>query len=189
MSSTTPINRLENEKSAYLRQHRDNPVAWLPYNEEAIELAKKEDKPILISIGYSSCHWCHVMAHESFEDATTATFLNENFISIKVDKEEHPDLDQYGQMICQLMNGGGGWRLNVFFTPDMKPFFAGTYFPKVGQGKMPSFMDVLSSLAKAYKDDKETINSNSTQLMEAAKAGPGLNKKLNIQDTFPLPLR
>ena len=185
MSSTTPINRLENEKSAYLRQHRDNPVAWLPYGDEAIELAKKEDKPILVSIGYSSCHWCHVMAHESFEDVTTATFMNENFISIKVDKEEHPDLDQYGQMICQLMNGGGGWPLNVFFTPDMKPFFAGTYFPKVAQGNMPSFMDVLNSLAKAYKDDKETINSNSSQLMEAAKARPRPQQAVEYPGHFP----
>lgn len=157
----------------------------MPYGEEALQKALAEDKPILISIGYSSCHWCHVMAEESFEDQATADFLNEHFVSIKVDKEEFPDLDQYCQMVCQLMNGKGGWPLNVFLTPEMKPFYAGTYFPKTPRKDIPSFMDVLHSLSNAYKNDKTTILSNAKQLMEAAKAAPKAKDKIEYQGQFP----
>ena len=185
MSSTTQFNRLENEKSAYLKQHRTNPVAWMPYGNEALQKAKEENKPLLISIGYSSCHWCHVMAEESFEDETTAKYLNDNFICVKVDKEEMPDLDQYCQMVCQLMNGRGGWPLNVFFTADMKPFYAGTYFPKTGNQNMPGFMDVLQGLNEAYANDKETIHSNASQLIEATKAKPKAKENPQYQGHFP----
>lgn len=185
MSSTNDFNDLKKEQSAYLRQHAQNPVRWLPFGEKALRMAKEENRPILISIGYSSCHWCHVMAEESFEDPETAKFLNENFIPVKVDREEMPDLDQYGQMICQLMNGRGGWPLNLFMTPDMEPFYAGTYFPKTGRQNMPSFMDVLQSLSKACKDDQKTVSSNAKQLMEAAKTPPKAKEKIEYPGRFP----
>lgn len=185
MSSTSNSNQLAEQKSAYLQQHKENPVNWLPYGKEALQKAKEQNKPILISIGYSTCHWCHVMAEESFQDSETASFLNDNFVAIKVDKEEMPDLDQYCQMVCQLMNGRGGWPLNAFFTSDMKPFFAGTYFPKVGQQNTPAFMDVLKSLAQAYEKDVETISKNSTQLIEAINAKPKAKEKVEYPGHFP----
>lgn len=185
MSSTSNFNQLENENSAYLKQHAKNPVNWLPYGQKALDKAKKENKPILISVGYSSCHWCHVMAEESFEDQETAKFLNENYIPIKVDREEMPDLDQYYQMVCQLMSGRGGWPLNVFLTSEMRPFFAGTYFPKTPAQNMPAFMDVLQNLNNAYKNDKETIENNAKQLLEAASAPPKANKKVEYPGHFP----
>ena len=121
---------LQNEKSPYLLQHAENPVDWYPWGEEAFQKAKEEDKPIFLSIGYSTCHWCHVMAHESFEDPDVAKLLNEVFVSIKVDREERPDIDGIYMSVCQMMTGSGGWPLTIFMTPDKKPFFAGTYFPK-----------------------------------------------------------
>lgn len=121
-------NHLKNQTSPYLLQHADNPVYWYPWCEEAFEKAKKEDKPIFLSIGYSTCHWCHVMAHESFEDMEIATILNENFISIKVDKEERPDIDSIYMSVCQTLTGSGGWPTTIFMTPEQTPFFAGTYF-------------------------------------------------------------
>ena len=124
------MNQLQYEKSPYLRQHMDNPVNWYPWNEEVFEKAKKEDKPIFLSIGYSTCHWCHVMAHESFEDAQVAEILNEHYISIKVDREERPDVDAVYMSVCQALTGSGGWPLTILMTPQQKPFFAGTYFPK-----------------------------------------------------------
>jgi uncharacterized protein YyaL (SSP411 family) len=123
-------NRLINEKSPYLLQHAYNPVNWYPWCDEAFEKAKKEDKPIFLSIGYSSCHWCHVMEKESFEDEEVAKILNENFVSIKVDREERPDIDSIYMNVCLMFNGSGGWPLTIIMTPDKKPFFAGTYFPK-----------------------------------------------------------
>ena len=123
-------NSLINESSPYLLQHAFNPVNWLAWNDDTINLSKKEDKPIFLSIGYSSCHWCHVMAHESFEDNEIAKIMNENFINIKVDREERPDIDDIYQRACQLVTGNGGWPLSIFLTPDLKPFYVGTYFPK-----------------------------------------------------------
>ena len=124
------INRLDSEKSLYLKQHADNPVFWYPWGDEAFAEAKRSNKPIMLSIGYSACHWCHVMAHESFEDQETADILNNNFINIKVDREERPDLDSIYMEAVQMMTGSGGWPMTMFLTPDLKPFFAGTYFPK-----------------------------------------------------------
>ncbi len=123
-------NKLIDEKSPYLLQHAYNPVDWYPWGEEAFEKARSEDKPIFLSIGYSTCHWCHVMEHESFEDSVVAQLMNEVFISIKVDREERPDIDNIYMTVCQMLTGSGGWPLTIIMTPDKKPFFAGTYFPK-----------------------------------------------------------
>ncbi len=123
-------NRLGEEKSPYLLQHADNPVDWYPWGEEAFETARREDRPIFLSIGYSTCHWCHVMAHESFEDPAVAKMMNDSFINIKVDREERPDIDGIYMTVCQMMTGNGGWPLTIVMTPDRQPFFAGTYFPK-----------------------------------------------------------
>ncbi|MCO4754598.1 MAG: thioredoxin domain-containing protein [Bacteriovoracaceae bacterium] len=185
MSSTQDFNHLKSEKSLYLRQHAENPVFWRSYNEQAFKEAVSSDRPILLSIGYSSCHWCHVMAEESFQDQETADVINKHFIPIKVDREEMPDLDQYYQIICQLMNGGGGWPLNVFLTPDNKPFFCGTYFPKADQKNGPGFKTVLAQLAKAYKDDKQTVLSNAKQLLEAVKTAPKAQEKVEFEGEFP----
>lgn len=130
MPTNKKANRLIHEKSPYLLQHAYNPVDWFPWGEEAFEKAKREDKPIFLSIGYSTCHWCHVMEKESFEDMEVAELINERFIAIKVDREERPDIDSVYMTVCQLMNGHGGWPLNLFLTPDKVPFYAGTYFPK-----------------------------------------------------------
>ncbi len=123
-------NRLINEKSPYLRQHAYNPVDWYPWSEEAFKKAVEEDKPVFLSIGYSTCHWCHVMEKESFEDQEIASILNEHFVSIKVDREERPDVDSIYMNVCMMMTGRGGLPLTIFMTPDKKPFYAGTYFPK-----------------------------------------------------------
>jgi hypothetical protein len=131
-------NRLQHEVSPYLLQHKDNPVDWYPWGNEALERAQSEDKPILVSIGYSACHWCHVMAHESFEDPAVAELLNEKFISIKVDREERPDIDNIYMTAVQAMTGQGGWPLNCFLTPQGLPFFGGTYWPPTDRSGMPS---------------------------------------------------
>src|SRR5690349_13390679 len=132
-------NRLAQETSPYLRQHRDNPVDWYPWGDEAFAKAKAEDKPIFLSIGYSACHWCHVMAHESFEDDETAAVVNERFVAVKVDREERPDVDAVYMEFVVATTGQGGWPMTVFLTPDGAPFYGGTYFPKDGRQGMPSF--------------------------------------------------
>src|ERR1700751_4980869 len=133
------MNRLADQSSLYLRQHAGNPVDWYPWGPEAIDRAKREQKPIFLSVGYSACHWCHVMEHESFEDADTATLLNEHFVSIKVDREERPDVDQIYMTAVQLMTRHGGWPMSVFLTPDLHPFYGGTYFPPADRHGLPSF--------------------------------------------------
>ena len=162
-------NRLAKETSPYLLQHAYNPVDWYPWGEEALKKAKSEDKPIFLSIGYSACHWCHVMAHESFEDNEVAKIMNENFINIKVDREERPDLDDIYQRACQLATGTGGWPLSVFLTPDQKPFYVGTYFPKEGSNhyNMPGFRTILLQLAEAYKNKSAEIQAASTEFTHA----------------------
>ena len=126
-------NRLKNEKSPYLLQHADNPVDWYPWGEEAFEKARREDKPVFLSIGYSTCHWCHVMAHESFENEAIAGVLNQYFVAVKVDREERPDIDSVYMAVCQAMTGSGGWPMSIFMTPDQKPFYACTYVPPVAR--------------------------------------------------------
>src|ERR1700710_2054517 len=136
------MNRLGNEASPYLRQHADNPVDWYPWGPEALTRAATEDRPILLSIGYSACHWCHVMAHESFEDPETAALMNRLFVNIKVDREERPDVDAIYMEATVAMTGQGGWPMTVFMTPGGEPFYCGTYFPNNARGGMPSFPQV-----------------------------------------------
>ena len=159
-------NRLINETSPYLLQHANNPVDWYPWGEEALERAKAEDKPILLSIGYSACHWCHVMERESFENETIANLMNEKFISIKVDREERPDLDAIYMEAVQMLTGSGGWPMTVFLTPDCQPFYGGTYFPPVDRHNMPGFPRLILSLSQAYKDQQGAITQTTKQLVE-----------------------
>jgi uncharacterized protein len=151
-------NRLADETSPYLQQHAANPVDWYPWGEAAFRLAREHDKPVLLSVGYSACHWCHVMAHESFEDPDVAKVMNELFVNVKVDREERPDVDQIYQSAHQIFNqGAGGWPLTAFLTPDQTPFFVGTYFPKTARYGRPGFVDLLKRLAEIYRDSKEDI--------------------------------
>ncbi len=146
------MNKLSTSTSPYLLQHAHNPVDWHPWGEEALAKAKAENKPIFLSIGYAACHWCHVMAHELFEDKTTAAFMNEHFINIKVDREERPDLDAIYMQATVAMTGSGGWPMSVFLTPDLKPFYAGTYFPPVPRHSLPSFRDLLAGIARTWQE-------------------------------------
>ena len=157
-------NRLATETSPYLLQHADNPVDWYPWGEEALDRARREDKPVLLSIGYSACHWCHVMAHESFEKPETAKLMNEHFINIKVDREERPDLDSIYMEAVQAMTGSGGWPLTVFLTPEGKPYFGGTYFPPQDRYGMPGFPRVLVAVADAYHNRRDDIETTIGQL-------------------------
>src|SRR5689334_23037396 len=159
-------NRLAGETSPYLLQHRDNPVEWYPWGEEALARARSEDKPILLSIGYAACHWCHVMAHESFENEETARVMNELFVNIKVDREERPDLDAIYMTATQAMTGHGGWPMTVFLTPDGAPFYAGTYFPPEDRHGMPAFRRVLQSVRDAYVSRRSEVEKTADQLRE-----------------------
>jgi uncharacterized protein YyaL (SSP411 family) len=161
---SNPKNRLGAESSPYLRQHEENPVDWHPWGPEALERARLENKPILLSVGYSACHWCHVMAHESFENPEIAALMNANFVNIKVDREERPDLDQIYQNVAQAITKGGGWPLTVFLMPDGRPFFGGTYFPPEDRWGRPGFPRVLKSLSEAYRTDLASIEENAVQL-------------------------
>lgn len=157
-------NQLAHESSPYLLQHANNPVDWYPWGEEALGKARVENKPIFLSIGYAACHWCHVMAHESFEDEVTAAFMNEHFINIKVDREERPDIDAIYMQATVAMTGSGGWPMSVFLTPDLKPFYAGTYFPPVQRYNMPAFKDLLVGIARAWREEPSEIARVSGQV-------------------------
>lgn len=172
-------NRLGREKSPYLLQHRENPVDWYPWCDEAFQKAAQEDKPILLSIGYSTCHWCHVMAHESFEDPEVARLLNRDFISIKVDREERPDVDAVYMSVCQAVTGSGGWPLTIFMTPEQRPFFAGTYFPKNQTYGQPGFTDLLERVAYLWKNDRETLLHTGNQITDA------INRQEALGDAVP----
>ncbi len=162
------MNRLQHASSPYLLQHADNPVDWYPWGEEALRKARQEDRPILLSIGYSACHWCHVMAHESFEDPETARLMNELFVNIKVDREERPDLDSiYMQAVQTLTRGSGGWPLTVFLTPEGRPFYGGTYFPPEPRYGMPAFRDVLRGVADAYRHRRQQVEEVAADLAQA----------------------
>ena len=166
-------NHLADQTSPYLQQHADNPVDWYPWGEEALRLAKKLDKPILLSIGYSACHWCHVMAHECFEDPEIATAMNEYFVNIKVDREERPDLDQIYQTAHYLLTQrSGGWPLNMFLSPEQIPFFGGTYFPKTPRHNLPGFGDLLPKVAEFYHKNAAAIASSNASLLQALEHGP-----------------
>src|SRR3954447_6044298 len=152
-------NRLADETSPYLRQHQDNPVDWYPWGPEALAKAEAEDKPILLSVGYSACHWCHVMAHESFEDSETATYMNENFVNVKVDREERPDVDALYMEAVQAMSGQGGWPMTVFLDPEGVPFYGGTYFPPEPRQGMPSFRMVMEAVLEAFRNRRDEISA------------------------------
>src|SRR5437660_1093902 len=162
-------NRLAQEKSPYLLQHAHNPVDWYPWGEEAFAKARRENKPIFLSIRYSTCHWCHVMAHESFEDEATAAIMNREFVSIKVDREERPDVDRVYMIFVQATTGGGGWPMSVWLTPDLKPFVGGTYFPPVDRYGQPGFKKVLERIAAAWKQDHAKIADQGSKLLEALR--------------------
>lgn len=160
-------NHLINEKSPYLLQHAYNPVDWYPWSEEAFNKARTEDRPVFLSIGYSTCHWCHVMAHESFEDKETADYLNKYFVSIKVDKEERPDIDSIYMAVCQAFTGSGGWPTSIFLTPDQKPFFAGTYYPLKARYGMKSFMDILKVIHDNWVGNRSQILISGDRIVAA----------------------
>lgn len=162
-------NRLQHSSSAYLAQHADNPVDWWEWSEEAFAVARELDKPIFLSVGYAACHWCHVMAHESFEDPEIARLLNDNFIPIKVDREERPDVDSIYMAATQLMSGHGGWPMSVFMTPEMKPFLAGTYFPPVDRGGQPGFTRVVTALGEAWASERARIEEQAEELAKAIR--------------------
>lgn len=166
MNTSKRANKLINEKSPYLLQHAYNPVDWYSWSDEAFEKAKNENKPIFLSIGYSTCHWCHVMERESFEDEEVANYLNKYFITIKVDREERPDIDNIYMTFCQATMGQGGWPLSVFITPDKEPFYAGTYFPKYSRYGHPGFMDLLSTIKEKWDTDKDTIINSASEMAE-----------------------
>ena len=159
-------NRLANETSPYLLQHANNPVDWYPWGEEALAKAEAEDRPILLSVGYSACHWCHVMERESFENADIAAQMNENFVSVKVDREERPDIDSIYMTAVQAMTGHGGWPMTVFLTPDGKPFYGGTYFPPEDRGGMPSFPRVLEAISDAYRNSRGDVQTTTEHLLD-----------------------
>ena len=165
-------NRLANEPSPYLLQHKDNPVHWYPWGDEAFEAARAQHKPVLLSVGYAACHWCHVMAHESFEDADTAAVMNELFINIKLDREERPDIDKIYMEALQHLGEPGGWPLTMFLTPDREPFWGGTYFPKTAQYGRPSFTNVLNQISDVYKNQPEKIENNAKALTHALRRQP-----------------
>ncbi len=163
MSNT---NRLAHEKSPYLLQHAHNPVDWYPWGEEAFEKARREDRPIFLSVGYSTCHWCHVMERESFESEEIARVLNDHFVSIKVDREERPDVDRMYMLFVQTSTGSGGWPMSVWLTPERKPFFGGTYFPPDNRYGRPGFRAVLERLAEAWRQDRSRIEESGDKVIE-----------------------
>ena len=169
----TMTNRLANETSPYLLQHKDNPVDWYPWGEEALSRARNEDRPIMLSVGYSACHWCHVMERESFEDEATASIMNEHFINIKVDREERPDIDSIYMSAVQALTRGGGWPMTVFMTPDGAPFYGGTYFPPAPRHGLPSFQQLLVSLADAYENRRDEILKSADSVREYLQAATG----------------
>nr|WP_066499560.1 thioredoxin domain-containing protein [Abyssisolibacter fermentans] len=174
-------NKLAKEKSPYLLQHKNNPVNWFPWSDEAFLRAKAEDKPIFLSIGYSTCHWCHVMERESFEDEMIAEILNENFVAIKVDREERPDIDTVYMNVCQIISGSGGWPLNIFLTPDKKPFYAGTYFPKESRYGITGLADLLKNIAKLWNDNKDELLNKSNEITNFLKAQQKGNEQSEIE--------
>ena len=170
MTAPTERNRLDEEESPYLRQHADNPVNWQPWDDAALEAAKERNVPIFLSIGYSACHWCHVMAEESFEDEEVAALLNENFVPIKVDREERPDIDAIYMSICQQVTGGGGWPLSAWLTPEGKPFYVGTYFPKRSQQGRPGFIELLENVTNTWRENPEEMKNRGEQWTSAIES-------------------
>ncbi|MGC8644258.1 MAG: thioredoxin domain-containing protein, partial [Isosphaeraceae bacterium] len=169
-----PANRLAGETSPYLLQHAHNPVDWYPWGPEALERARRENRPIFLSIGYSACHWCHVMERESFENEDIARLMNEHFVNIKVDREERPDLDQIYMNAVQAMTGHGGWPMSVFLTPTLQPFFGGTYFPPDDSRGMAGFPRVLLSVHRAWEERRDEIEAGAARMTEQLRAMGGI---------------
>ncbi len=182
-------NRLINEKSPYLLQHAYNPVDWYPWGKEAFEKARKENKPIFLSIGYSTCHWCHVMAHESFEDEEVAELMNRAFVSIKVDREERPDIDNIYMTVCQIILGRGGWPLNIIMTPNRKPFFAGTYIPKKSRFNQTGMLELVPRIEEIWKKQHEEVLDSAEKItstirsMISESAGEGIGESI-IEEAY-----
>ena len=177
------MNRLARERSPYLLQHAGNPVDWYPWGDEAFEKARRENKPIFLSIGYSTCHWCHVMEHESFESAEVAQALNAGFVSIKVDREERPDVDRVYMTFVQSTTGSGGWPMTVFLTPDLKPFFGGTYFPPHSKFGRPGFMDLLNELARVWQHDRARVDFAAAELFDRLRSVAGADGRSQAEST------
>ncbi|MBI3640264.1 MAG: thioredoxin domain-containing protein [Thaumarchaeota archaeon] len=177
-------NNLIKETSPYLLQHAYNPVEWYTWGEEALKKAKDENKPIFLSIGYSACHWCHVMAHESFENEDIAQFMNENFVNIKVDREERPDIDDIYQKVCQLTTGSGGWPLSVFLTPEQKPFYVGTYFPPLDNYGRPGFGSLLRQLAQSWKEKPHDVEATTENFMNALQRTESISSSTKLEKTI-----
>ncbi|MEM3156153.1 MAG: thioredoxin domain-containing protein, partial [Nitrososphaerota archaeon] len=182
------MNRLAGSRSPYLRLHADDPVDWYPWGEEAFRKAREEDRPIMLSVGYLSCHWCHVMQRESFRNRVISDILNKHFVPVKVDREERPDVDAIYMRSVILMTGQGGWPLTVFLTPDLKPFFGGTYFPPEPRHNLPSFKDVLLAVKEAWEKRREEVLKSGSSLFELVLrsleigAGEGEDAKLDVMD-------
>lgn len=187
MSSSLNFNRLKTSQSLYLKQHKDNPIHWWSYGPEALDYAQKKNLPIFLSIGYSSCHWCHVMAHESFSDLSVAEFLNENFVCIKVDREEFPDIDNYYQKAAQLFGSNGGWPLSAFLLPDTRPFYVGTYYPLTSKNDAPNFPGLIKELKRAFDNEQEQVEKNAVQVTEAIKKGNIPEGNVDFEGHFPAP--
>ena len=188
MNQQLTFNRLKNEKSLYLRQHQDNPIHWWAYGPEALQKAKDLNRPIFLSIGYSACHWCHVMSHEAFSNLDVADFMNDHFICIKVDREEFPDLDNYYQKAAHLFSSNGGWPLSAFLLPDMRPFFIGTYYSlQARKNGPPAFMDLLQELTRAYQNDFSQVETNATQVTTALAKNIPLTDPVQFEGHFPAP--
>ena len=167
-------NHLSSETSPYLLQHVNNPVDWYGWNDVSLKKAKDENKPIFLSIGYSACHWCHVMAHESFENEDVAKFMNENFVNIKVDREERPDIDDIYQKVCQIATGQGGWPLSIFLTPDQKPFYVGTYFPVLDTYGRPGFGSICRQLSQAWQEKPKDIAKSAEKFLDKLQNGSSI---------------
>ncbi|MCY2982464.1 MAG: thioredoxin domain-containing protein [Planctomycetota bacterium] len=176
-------NKLAGSTSPYLLQHQNNPVQWHPWGNEALEKARLESRPIFLSIGYAACHWCHVMEHESFENQTIAAYLNEHFVSIKVDREQRPDLDHIYMQTVQMLTGSGGWPMSVFLTPDMKPFYGGTYWPPERRWGRPGFLDVLQAIVDAWKNKRESLLKQSDDITENLRAASKFKQKPSESST------
>ena len=164
------MNRLANERSPYLLQHASNPVDWYPWGDAAFARARAEEKPIFLSVGYSTCHWCHVMEHESFESQDVARVLNEHFVSIKVDREERPDVDRVYMAFVQATTGSGGWPMSVWLTPELKPFYGGTYFPPSSKWNRPGFIQILGEIARVWGADRQKIRDSADTVTDQLRA-------------------
>lgn len=184
MGNVNPENKLSTEKSPYLLQHADNPVNWYPWGEEAFEQAKLQDKPVFLSVGYATCHWCHVMAHESFEDDTVAAMMNEAFINIKVDREERPDIDNTYMTVCQMLTGSGGWPLTIIMTPEKKPFYAATYLPKSGRYGRPGMQELIPWIKGIWEDERQKIYDSAQEITSAFQKSTTLKPGKHLSENI-----